>query len=82
MVDLTNQPPNKSLEVKEKQAAKQLDEDGKGSSDQFKDLSKTSAKSSYPEVVTEPSHQVNLISTIHLLLTNFPGNSWRYGLQG
>jgi len=57
VVDLTNQPPNKSLEVKEKQAAKHLDEDGNGSSDQFKDLSKTSAKSSYPEVVTEPSHQ-------------------------
>ena len=59
VVDFKTGTPNKSLEVKEKQVAKHLGEDGKGSLDQFKDLSKTSAKSSYPEVVTEPSHQVN-----------------------
>jgi len=43
--------PNKSLEVNEKSRE---DEEG---AEEFKDLSKTSAKSSYPEVITEPSHQ-------------------------
>ena len=57
MVDLKTETPNKSLEVKEKQAEKQPEAEVQ--SDQFKDLSKTSAKSSYPEVVTESSPQVN-----------------------
>jgi len=55
VVDLKSETPNKSLEVKEKQAAKQVEDETEAN--QFKDLSKTSAKSSYPEVVTESSHQ-------------------------
>ena len=57
MVDLKTKTPKKSLEMKEKQAEKKLEAEVQ--SDQFKDLSKTSAKSSYPEVVTESSPQVN-----------------------
>ena len=53
VVDLKTETPNKSFEVKEKQP------EDEAQSNQFKDLSKTSAKSSYPEVVTESSHQVN-----------------------
>ena len=64
MVKLKSETPNKSLEVKETQAAKQL-EDETGAN-QFKDLSKTSAKSSYPEVVTESSHQVNLFKNTYV----------------
>ena len=56
VVDLKTETPNKSLEVEEKQAAKKPE--AEASSNQFKNLSKTSAKSSYPEVVTESSHQV------------------------
>jgi len=55
VVNLKTETPNKSLELKEKQAEKQLEAEVQ--SDQFKDLSKTSAKSSYPEVVTESSPQ-------------------------
>ena len=69
---------NKSLEVDEKSRE---DEEG---AEEFKDLSKTSAKSSYPEVITEPSHQVtNLNLQICLIINkNHLGDPWRYGLEG
>ena len=54
VVDLKAETPNESVE--EKQAAKKLEAEAQ--TNQFKNLSKTSAKSSYPEVVTESSHQV------------------------
>ena len=60
VVDLKTEEtkPDKSLEVnKNKKQVK-----NEAGSDQFKNLSKTSAKSSYPEVVTESSHQVNCFS--------------------
>ena len=60
MVDLkTDETPDKSLEVN----AKRLED--KAGLNQFKDLSKTSAKSSYPEVVTESSHQVKPLEFQH-----------------
>lgn len=76
MVDL--KIPNKSLEVNEKSRE---DEEG---AEEFKDLSKTSAKSSYPEVITEPSHQVTHLNLqICLTIKNFHlGDPWRYGLEG
>ena len=73
MVDL--KIPNKSLEVNEKSR-----ENGEGA-EEFKDLSKTSAKSSYPEVITEPSHQVTRLNL--QIFNNFHlGDPWRYGLEG
>ena len=75
MVDL--KIANKSLEVDEKSRE---DEEG---AEEFKDLSKTSAKSSYPEVITEPSHQVTRLNL--QILNNFQfhlGDPWRYGLEG
>jgi len=56
VVQLKSETPNKVLEVKETQSVEKLEDEATGS-DQIKDLSKTSAKSSYPEVVTESNHQ-------------------------
>ena len=61
VVDLkSEETPDKSLEVnKNKKQVK-----NEAGSDQFKDLSKTSAKTSYPEIVTESSHPVNFFSSL------------------